>query len=40
MVAMTVISGRATRCGKMETLMEGSHDLIEFGRREIFKVEG
>jgi hypothetical protein len=25
---------------KMEKVMEGYHDLIEYGKREIFKVEG
>ena len=25
---------------EMETLMKGYHDLVEFGRREIYKIEG
>ena len=25
---------------KMEGLMEGYHDLVEYGRREIYKIEG
>ena len=25
---------------EMEKLMEGYHDLVEFGRREIYKIEG
>jgi hypothetical protein len=25
---------------EMERLMEGYHDLIDFGRREIYKIEG
>lgn len=25
---------------KMEKLMEGYHDLVEYGRREIYKIEG
>ncbi len=25
---------------KMEKLMEGYHDLIEYGKREIYKIEG
>jgi hypothetical protein len=24
----------------MEPLMEGYHDLVDFGRREIYKIEG
>jgi len=25
---------------QMETLMKGYHDLVEYGRREIYKIEG
>jgi len=25
---------------KMEAIMKGYHDLVEFGRREIYKIEG
>jgi hypothetical protein len=25
---------------EMETIMKGYHDLVEFGRREIYKIEG
>lgn len=33
--------GMTPEAGKeMERLMEGYHDLVEYGRREIYKIEG
>jgi hypothetical protein len=38
-----MMSGGGTRpedAKEMEKLMEGYHDLVEYGRREIYKIEG
>lgn len=33
--------GMSEKVGKeMETIMQGYHDLVEYGRREIYRVEG
>jgi hypothetical protein len=39
----TILSGARQKEGdmkEMETLMKGYHDLVDHGRREIYKIEG